>query len=141
MRLLVPLLVAVPIFLIPRLYLSQDFEADPARVSDDVIIDRFWDYFVAVLPLLPGKMSWLWFLPMLFGVLVFCYPVMAWSQRRVNQNEFDTEDSKLIAGQIFAFLALQTLAIYMCPNDNYGLLLVLPASIFAMVAFALYFYT
>lgn len=78
---------------------------------------------------------------MLFAVFIFCYPLMAWSQRRANQKEFDTEDGKLIAGQVFVFLALQTLAVYMCPNDNSGLILVLPASIFAMVAFALYFYT
>ena len=89
MRLIVPLLVATPLFLIPRLYLSQSFEEDPARVSDDVVIDNFWEYAVAVFPLLPGKLSWLWFLPMLFTVFVFCYPLMAWSQRRMNKKEFE----------------------------------------------------
>jgi hypothetical protein len=84
LRLLVPLLFVVPIFLIPRLYLSQPFEEEPARVGDDVI-DGFWEYCVAVFPLLPFKLSWLWFLPMLFAVSLFCYPLIAWSQRRKNQ--------------------------------------------------------
>lgn len=84
MRLLVPLLVATPLFLIPRLYLSQEFEDAPARI-DNQVIDGFWAYFVAVIPVLPVKLSWLWFLPMLFVVFLFSYPLMAWSQRRQNQ--------------------------------------------------------
>lgn len=95
-RLSLPLVVAVPLFLIPRLYLSQPYE-DTGRV-DGVSIENYWTYVVAVLPSVPSRMSWLWFLPMLFVVSIFAYPLMAWTQRRRSKTEYGTQDSLLIAG-------------------------------------------
>jgi hypothetical protein len=44
------------------------------------------------------KMSWLWFLPLLFVVSVLSYPTVAWTQRRARKIEIDfKEDGKIIA--------------------------------------------
>ena len=72
-----PLVVAIPCFLIPRLYLGQDFE-EWTRLEKDYIEPSFWVYFVKVIPLVVDKMSWLWFLPLLFTVSVLAYPAVAW---------------------------------------------------------------
>jgi hypothetical protein len=136
MRLLVPLLVAIPLFLMPRLYLTQAFE-DTAQLEGGVI-DNYWAYCIALLPHIASKLSWLWFLPMLFSVTIFCYPLMAWTQRRRNERELDSADALIISGQVFCFLVLQALSVYLAGNA--GLTFVVPASIATMFAFGLYFW-
>ena len=79
-RLLVPLFLAILTLLVPRLYLSQDIEGW-TRV-DDKVENNFFVYLFKVLPTLPQKLSWLWFLVVLFIVMLLNYPLMAWSQRR-----------------------------------------------------------
>ena len=97
MRLIVPLLVAIPCLLIPRLYLGQEYE-EWTRLSVDYIEPSFWVYAVKVLPLVVDKMSWLWFLPLLFVVSVLSYPTIAWTQRRNRKIDIDfKEDGRIIA--------------------------------------------
>ena len=79
-RLLVPLFLAILTLLVPRLYFSQDVE--PWTRVDDKVENNFILYFFKVLPSLPSKLSWLWFLVVLFIVMLLNYPLMAWSQRR-----------------------------------------------------------
>jgi uncharacterized Tic20 family protein len=54
-----------------------------------------------VLPTLPSKLSWLWFLVVLFIVMLLNYPLMAWSQRRKKKMPLDfKQDGKLIFMQV-----------------------------------------
>ena len=76
-RLLVPLLMSILVFLIPRLYLSQDYEAW-TRV-DDKIESNFFVYAFKVFPSIHTKLSWLWFLVVLFIVMLLNYPLVAWT--------------------------------------------------------------
>ena len=86
-RLLVPLFMAILVFLIPRLYLSQDYEAW-TRVNDQ-IENNFFVYTIKVLPSIHTKLSWLWFLVVLFIVMILNYPLIAWTQRRINQHPLE----------------------------------------------------
>lgn len=76
-RLLLPLIGAILLLLIPRLYLSQEYEAW-TRV-DDKIENNFFVYMWKVIPSVPAKLSWLWFLIVLFVIMILNYPLMAWS--------------------------------------------------------------
>ena len=43
------------------------------------------------------KMSWLWFLPLLFFVSILSYPAVAWMQRRAQKIDIDSkEDGKIL---------------------------------------------
>jgi hypothetical protein len=79
-RLMVPLFLAIIFFLFPRLYMAQEVETW-TRV-DGKIEPNFFRYCWLVLPSLPQKLSWLWFLVVLFIIMLLNYPLMAWSQRR-----------------------------------------------------------
>ena len=76
-RLLLPLIGAILLLLIPRLYLSQEYEAW-TRV-DDKIENNLFEYMWKVIPSVPAKLSWLWFLIVLFVIMILNYPLMAWS--------------------------------------------------------------
>lgn len=94
-RLVIPLVLAILTLLVPRLYFSQDFE--PWTRVDDKIEANFLVYLVKVIPSLPSKLSWLWFLVVLFIVMLLNYPLMAWSQRRKKNIPLNfKEDGKLV---------------------------------------------
>lgn len=114
MRLMVPLLIAIPLLLIPRLYMGQEFE-EWTRLSDDYIEPSFWVYAVKVIPHVIDKMSWLWFLPLLFVVSVLSYPAVAWMQRRAKKIDIDfKEDGKLLLAQFAIFVKLNIISIAYC---------------------------
>ncbi len=73
-----PLIIAIPFLLIPRLYLGQDFEPW-TRVSEDKIIENFFEFYISVIPTIYLKLSWLWFLPMLFLVSLLSYTNIIWT--------------------------------------------------------------
>jgi hypothetical protein len=77
-RLLLPLLYAIPFFLIPRLYLAQDFQAF-TRPDGSNIESNIFTFFKKSFATLITKLSWLWFLPALFLSMIFNYPLLAWS--------------------------------------------------------------
>ena len=52
---------------------------EPWTRVDDKIENNFFIYFFKVLPTLASKLSWLWFLVVLFIVMLLNYPLMAWS--------------------------------------------------------------
>lgn len=81
MRLIVPLIGASLFLLVPRLYMSQEYEAW-TRI-DDQIETNFFVYMWKVIPSIPAKISWLWFLAVIFIIMLLNYPLMAWSQRRI----------------------------------------------------------
>ena len=63
-RLLFPFFLAIPFLLWPRLYFGQAYE-DFTRV-DNKIENNFFVYCKNILPVMLMKMSWLWFLPVIF---------------------------------------------------------------------------
>ena len=80
MRLMVPFFVAIFLFLVPRLYLSQEYA--PFHRIDGKIEWNLLKYYIGILPTIYGKLSWLWFLLGLFIDSQVNYPLLVWSQRR-----------------------------------------------------------
>lgn len=79
-RLLFPLALACLTLLMPRLYLSQEYE--PWTRIEDKIESNYLVYFWKSIPLIPSRISWLWFLGVLFVVMMLNYPLLAFSNRR-----------------------------------------------------------
>ena len=90
-RLLIPLAVAIVFLLIPRLYLSQQYEAWTRVDPDKPPEDDFLMFFIGILPLVFGKLSWLWFLVVLFEVSMLCYWPIIMMKRRQMKLEIDFE--------------------------------------------------
>lgn len=109
LRLLVPFVVAIFVFLIPRLYFGQQYE-DFTR-PDDQIENNYWLFMQKSLPTIHLKLSWLWYLPALFIDCMLTYPLLRWSIRRSKNIPFDpVTDTGIIIHQIV------TLAIWCIPN-------------------------
>ena len=83
LRLLLPFVIAVFIFLIPRLYLGQEYE-DFTRPNGKTETD-YWEFQRKTLPGIFGKLSWLWYLPALFVDCILTYPLLAWTIRRARK--------------------------------------------------------
>ena len=102
---MIPLFFAYIFILIPRLYIAQDYQLFAMVQNDEgvsYIENNIFKYAVRVFPTLYLKISWLWFLPALFIDSNINYPCLAWAQRRKARIPFDTEDIKIIGGQILA---------------------------------------
>jgi hypothetical protein len=81
MRLMLPFGLAIPIFLVPRLFFGQEYE-DFAYIKGKKEWN-FLSYFVNIFKEgILMKLSWLWFLPVLFIDSIFCYPLLVWTVRR-----------------------------------------------------------
>jgi hypothetical protein len=103
MRLMIPLFIAIPTVLVPRLYFAQEYQlfARPDQDNIDYIEPNFFKYMMFVLPTLSHKLSWLWFLPALFIDSNINYPLLVWSQRRSKGKPFEKKtDGGLIIGQV-----------------------------------------
>ena len=87
LRLLIPFVVAIFVFLIPRLYFGQQY-VDFTR-PDDQIESNYWEYMKKMLPGIHLKLSWLWYLPALFIDCILTYPLLRWSIRRSKRIPFD----------------------------------------------------
>lgn len=87
LRLLVPFVLAIFIFLIPRLYFGQQYE-DYTRPNDEIEND-YWEFMKKTLPTIYLKLSWLWYLPALFIDIMLTYPLLRWTIRRSRKIPFD----------------------------------------------------
>jgi hypothetical protein len=119
MRLLLPMVLACLTLLVPRLYLSQEYE--PWTRINDKIENNFFVYLWHVIPLIPARLSWLWFLIVLFVVMILSYPLLAFSVRRKQRMPFNLFiDGKIIAGQLLT-LSLWAIPckILVSENDAY----------------------
>lgn len=87
LRLLVPFILGIFIFLIPRLYFGQTYE-DFTRPNDE-IETNYWEFTKKTLPSIHLKLSWLWYLPALFIDFMICYPLLRWSIRRSQGYKYD----------------------------------------------------
>lgn len=74
MRLIIPMLICVPIFLWPRNFLDQGSEG----LIDGHKIRNPFTYFVKMCEDLFSQLSWLWFLVALFLVMCACWPFLYW---------------------------------------------------------------
>jgi surface polysaccharide O-acyltransferase-like enzyme len=87
LRLLLPFVVAIFVFLIPRLYFGQQYE-DFTR-NDEKIESNYWEYLKATLPTIHQKLSWLWYLPALFIDCMLTFPLLRWTIRRSRNIPYD----------------------------------------------------
>lgn len=130
-RLLVPMVIAIFTLLVPRLYLSQSYEG--WTQVDGKIEDNFFVYTIKVLPSIHEKLSWLWFLIVLFQVLLINYPLLAWSHRRVQKLPYTRKDALII------FWLIMGLTLWMIPcativEKEYAFKYLIP-SIYVLAAF------
>ena len=77
MRLLLPFIVGMIFFLVPRYWLLQEIE-EGAFLEGKPTNWNFFTYYVDFLPKMHVKLSWLWFLPALFLDSVVNYPLIKW---------------------------------------------------------------
>lgn len=138
LRILVPFVIAIFVFLIPRLYFGQSYE-DYTRV-DGEITDNYWEYMRGTLPTIYLKLSWLWYLPALFIDLVICYPLLRWSIRRSRGIPFDPlVDLGIITLQIVTLVAWAVPNYLLITTDDYNMKYSIPAIItLSWVFFAFY---
>ena len=87
LRLLVPFILGIFVFLIPRLYFGQTYE-DWTR-PDGETDNNYWQFMQKTLPTIHLKLSWLWYLPALFIDFILTYPLLRWSIRRSKGIAFD----------------------------------------------------
>lgn len=78
MSLVLPLVIAIPVLLIPRLYIGQEYESF-ARPDGVNVEDDYLQFMLKVLPSIIQKISWLWFLLGLFLNCMVLYPLLAWT--------------------------------------------------------------
>jgi hypothetical protein len=126
LRLLVPFILAIFVFLIPRLYFGQQYE-DFTRI-DDVVENNYWTYMQKTLPTIHLKLSWLWYLPALFIDCILTYPLLRWSIRRSKRIPFDPlVDSGIIALQLITLGVWCLPCYFLVTKDNFGAELLVPS--------------
>ena len=117
-----PFLLAIPLFLIPRLYLGQDYEPWTRISSVEQPEPNFLKFAFKILPSIFSKLSWLWFMPALFLLSVIHYPYMVWTKRRfVSLVPFDISertDVKLVIAQLVIMISMVLLALFCAPKPN-----------------------
>lgn len=101
-RLLIPFNIGFFLILPVRLYLAQSYQVFAKVCCDEkgehYIEHNFFVYYFKIFPNLIEKLSWLWFLLALFIDSLINYPMMAWTQRRVQKKPFDHNDIMYFAG-------------------------------------------
>jgi len=140
LRLLVPFIVAIFVFLIPRLYFGQQYE-DYTRPNDEIEND-YWEFMKKTLPTIYLKLSWLWYLPALFIDIMLTYPLLRWSIRRSRKIPFDAAtDVGIIVHQLVTLAAWAAINYYLVTTDSYGERFLLPSiGVLTCILFVFYFF-
>ena len=76
-RLMLPFLVGLIVFLVPMHYLLQDIDK-ASKLPDGCVENNFGKFVVKLLPIIIEKMSWLWFLLALFLSSINSYGFQRW---------------------------------------------------------------
>lgn len=140
LRLMVPFVLAIFIFLLPRLYYGQPYE-EFCRPDGKHIENDYWEFQKQSLPNIFAKLSWLWYLPALFIDCILTYPLLAWSIRRAKKIPFEArDDGNIVFLQVAILVVWCYPAIYMDTGNNYGVRYLLP-SIATLAAVMFFFYT
>ena len=82
-RIFFPFLVAIPLFLIPSLWMQRNYEGweiDGATKTDS-LFTWFGAYLTHPVSIL-NNISWLWYLPAMFVDFMLTYPILRWTKRR-----------------------------------------------------------
>jgi len=139
LRILVPFVIGIFVFLIPRLYFGQTYE-DYTRVDGQEITTDYWEFTRGTLPTIYLKLSWLWYLPALFIDLIICYPLLRWSIRRSRGIPFDPlVDLGIITLQILTLFLWAVPNYYLITTDDYNMKYSIPAVItLCWIFFAFY---
>ena len=82
-RIFFPFLVAIPLFLIPSLWMQRNYEgwAIDGAGPDDSLFTWYIQYFKQPVSIL-NNISWLWYLPAMFVDFMLTYPILRWTKRR-----------------------------------------------------------
>lgn len=140
LRLLLPFVIAIFIFLIPRLYLGQQYE-DFTR-PDDEIENDYWVFLAKTLPTVHLKLSWLWYLPALFIDFMLCYPLLRWTVRRSKRIPLDgVVDTAIVLHQILALTIWAIICYTLVTTDDYGRDKLVPAVFTLFCVFAVFYAT
>ena len=126
LRLMVPFVLAIFIFLIPRLYFGQQYE-DFCRPNGEVESD-YWTFQMKTLPTIFSKLSWLWYLPALFIDFMLCYPLLRWTIRRSKGIPYDAVvDTGIVAHQLLVLTLWGVICYFLVTKDYFGRDLLVPA--------------
>jgi hypothetical protein len=105
-RLMIPFFLAIPTILIPRLYITQEYQ-DFSRCDDHGHKFEEWNipaFYKCILPTLWKQISWLWFLPSIFLDSILNYPLLCWANRRSRREPFSWSiDGSYILGLFAVF--------------------------------------
>ena len=99
-RILFPFLVAVPLFLIPMLWLERAYcdngDCVPPGATKDSGLFTFFAKWLAVPGSLFNNISWLWYLPAMFVDFLLTYPILRWTKRRAAGEPFGRGDIETV---------------------------------------------
>lgn len=138
MRLGLPFVAALFLFLVPRLYFGQQYE-DWCR-PDGVQEDDYWEFQRKTLPTILSKLSWLWYLPALFIDTILTYPLLAWTIRRSRKIPFNArDDGAIIFGQIVVFTLWLFPCFYLDTYFNRGMEKLFPSTLTLIGVFFVYY--
>ena len=140
LRLLIPFVLAIFVFLIPRLYFGQQYE-DYTRPNDEIEND-YWEFMKKTLPTIYLKLSWLWYLPALFIDIMLTYPLLRWSIRRSRGIPFEAAtDVGIMVHQVVTLAIWAVANYYLVTTDDYGEKYLLPSiGVLGIVMFCFYFF-
>lgn len=117
-RLILPMVYAIFALLIPRLYLSQDYEPW-TRYDEQNVEHNYLKFMIMTLPQIYNKLSWLWFLYVLFFCMIINYPFLTFSVRRRNLTTASTADeTKLVLGQLGTLLVWALIALVFLEREK-----------------------
>ena len=130
LRLLVPFIIGIFVFLIPRLYFGQTYEDWTRPNADGTMDSNYWSFMEKTLPTIHLNLSWLWYLPALFIDFILTYPLLRWSIRRSKGIAFDPlVDTGIILHQILTLAGWAAICYFLVTKQNYGALYLVPAVI------------
>ena len=117
-RLILPVVFSIPLFIIPRLYVTQSWD-DLGRVKKGTEIE--WNIFKYLSQIFLDnfvmKLGHLWFLPVLLLVCLVNYPLLAYSRRRMKMLPVGRKDVMIIIAQFIAIMCLTLLFFVLTLND------------------------
>ena len=127
LRLLVPFIVAIFVFLIPRLYFGQPYESW-CRPDGEHMENEYGEFLVKTLPDIHMKLSWLWYLPALFIDFMLTYPLLRWTIRRSRGHDFEClTDGGLIVLQLATLACWLWACMGVVTKDDFGEIYLVPA--------------
>jgi hypothetical protein len=139
LRLMVPFVLAIFIFLIPRLYFGQPYE-DWTRPDKKNMENDYLEFQMKSLPNIFSKLSWLWYLPALFIDCLLTYPLLAWSIRRAYKIPFNSrDDGNIVLMQLVILIIWCYPAFYLDTDDRYGERFLLPSILTLSIVLMLFY--